>query len=148
MRHKKYPKLRDTRQHLYSFTSKPTGASHSHLHETQGKENRSRDFPFCASSLSATAPRVSLRRGARSSCLHVHVSLARVAPGSDPRLPVTRLLGDSVHNAEELPVQPDDSFLKPATFSVTLSTVPLRTLAGQPPGPPKKTPSQSFLLAV
>jgi len=84
----------------------------------------------------ATAPRVP-PAWSLSSCLHLHVSLARVAPGSDPRLPVTRLLSDSVHNAEELSQQPD-SLSQASHLLCPLSTVPLRTLSRLPPAPPKK----------
>ena len=75
----------NTRQHLYSFTSIPQAPPTSIYTEPNEKKMRvatSRGAP----SLCATAPRESLRRGARSSCLHVHASLVRVARCSDPRL--------------------------------------------------------------
>ena len=72
------------------------------------KRKRSRDFPEARRSF-ARPLLESLRRGALGSCLHVDASLVRVARGSDPRLPVTRLLRDSVHHATLTSTQPRDS---------------------------------------
>ena len=87
---------------------------------------------------------MSLRRGARSSCQHVHVSLmARDARGRDPRLSDTRQLCDSVHNAEELSQQPD-SLSQASHLFRPLSTVPLRTLSPCVSQAPTKTLSEKL----
>ena len=122
----------DTRQHLRQFYFKTHRRLPQSFTLTQMKRKWELRLPFFASPLSATAPRVSFRRGARSSCLHVHVSLARVARGSDPHIPVMRLLSDSVHNAEELSQQPD-SLSQASHLLCPLSIVPLRTLSRLPP---------------
>ena len=92
------PRLTRHTATLIPFYFEPTGTSHSHLHKPNEKK-MGVATSLGASSLSATAGSESLRRGARSSCLYVHASMARVARGWDPRLPNMRLLRDPVHHA-------------------------------------------------
>ena len=95
---KEIPRLTRHTATLIQFTSIPQAPPTS-IYTEPMKRTRELRLPFFASSLSATASPESLRRGARSSCLHVHASMARVARGWDPRLSNTRLLRDPVHHA-------------------------------------------------
>jgi len=159
---KEIPRLTRHTATLIQFYFEPTGASHSHLHKPNEKK-MGVATSLGASSLSATASPESLRRGARSSCLHVHASIARVARGWDPRLPNMRLLRDPVHHASlKHPTKLRHS--SESSPRTTLSDNSVQTLSGQPPDPhqtsllklsgqppyphKRKTLSQSFLPAV
>ena len=109
-----------------------------------------------ATSLSRVAPQrdlssESLRRGGRSSCLHVHVPLARVARGSDPCLqqtlsPAAPRTTTTTHTHNNL-LPPSLSSFQKAPHSSAPNLPPYISQASHLTRP-RKTHSQSFLHAV
>ena len=117
-----------------------------------------------ATSLSRVAPQrdrfsESLRRGGRSSCLHVHVPLARVARGSDPCLqrlslqlrartlsPAAPGTTTTTHTHNNLLPLSLSSFQK--ALPSTAPNLPLYSSQASHLTRPRKTHSQSFLHAV